>query len=674
MDEILQAFSTLGDPVYWGVVIGAAIASALTGLIPGASGIVVMSLMIPFLLQNVSDPAIGLVALATVTGVNNGLDTIPAILLGQPGGGNNVSFLEGHQLARQGKAAHTLGAVYAASMLGGVVGALTLAAVIPIMKPFVLSFSFAEIGMLALFGVAMVSGLSKGAMRKGLAAGLLGLMLGSVGIAPGTGDERFVFQRPELWGGLPLIAATLGLFALPEMVDLTLTGQSVAPKGSEVSTRQVVAGAKEGFRSWPVIIRQSIFGVFLGAIPGVGQATIDWLSYVFGIFFTKDKSQFGKGSLLGVIFAESAQNAKESGQAIPTLALGVPGGLSWALILVAMLAYNISPGPTLLGDRADILILMVITLSIGNLLLMVLGIGFTGQLAKLTLVPYPMVGAIIIPIVFLTGLIESTSWLSLPIMFVFMGIGLIMKQYQWPRPPMLLGIILGEVIERNLTTAINLHGWTSSGGVLVRPLTVALFIIVVATMVFFSRSAAKQAAEDAKAYASEEVVTLSFKKALISWYNMPILLAIGGSLAFIVSSMGFRFEARIFPMGAGIGIIILSLSQLYTHLTKRSYRKADIMDIGMKSSGMEGLRTNIYKVATMLGTFVVVTGFIGMQWATVAYAILSPVLFMQGKWRYLGPVISVAIVGIFQIYLMDRFLAVIWPQAAVWHFITTRIF
>ena len=165
MGEIAEAAANLADPVYWIAVVTAAVLAAATGLIPGASGIVVMSLAIPFIVFNIKEPAIGLVALATITGVNNGLDTIPAILLGQPGAGNNVSFLEGHQLARQGKAAHTLGAVYAVSMMGGVFGALTLAMVIPIMRPFILSFSFAEIAMLALFGVAMVSGLSQGAMR-----------------------------------------------------------------------------------------------------------------------------------------------------------------------------------------------------------------------------------------------------------------------------------------------------------------------------------------------------------------------------------------------------------------------------------------------------------------------------------------------------------------------------
>lgn len=686
MDEILQALTRLGDPIYWIVVITAAVLAALTGLIPGASGIVVMALAIPFITENVTDPAIGMVALAVITGVNNGLDTIPAILLGQPGGGNNVSFLEGHQLARQGKAAHTLGAVYAVSMLGGVVGAITLALAVPIMRPFVLSFSWAEIAMLGLFGVTMVSGLSKGAMRRGLAAGAFGILIGTVGIAPATGDLRFFFQRPELWEGINLIAVTLGFFALPEMVDLTLAREPVAPKGANVSTKEVLRGAREGFRHWPLVIRQSVFGVFLGAIPGVGQATIDWLAYAFGIFWTKDKSQFGKGSLLGVMFAESAQNSKESGQAIPTLALGIPGGLSWALILVAMLYYNLAPGPQMLGEHADIVILMVITLSIGNLLLMVMGIGFTGQLAKLTLVPYPMVGAVIIPIIFLTALIAMRSWLFLPIMFVFMGIGLIMKYWQWPRPPMLLGLILGPVIEENLVSAESVYGWS---GIATRPLTIALAIIIVLVLYFFNKSAKTDVTkglvtastggdgplETATDAPATELIERSFMQALFSARNFPIALAIGGSLAFIIEAQGFRSSAaQFFPVGAASVIIVLSLSQLYTHVvSQRVVSKAEIMDIGMKSVGMEGTKAAAVKIVGMLLLFSLLSGVIGIKYATFSYAFLSPYFWMPGKWKYIGPVIAVTIIGIFQFFLMDNFIYIIWPEPALFEWIGREI-
>ena len=150
---------------------------------------------------------------------------------------------------------------------------------------------------MAFFGIAMVSALSAGAMVKGLAAGSLGVLLGTVGINPITGAVRFVFDQPNLWEGLPIIVVTIGFFALPEMIDLAIARRPVAPPDSVVSTAEVWRGARDGMRRWKIMIRQSVFGVLMGAIPGVGAAVIDWLSYAFGIFWSKDKSQFGKGSL-----------------------------------------------------------------------------------------------------------------------------------------------------------------------------------------------------------------------------------------------------------------------------------------------------------------------------------------------------------------------------------------
>ena len=487
LHELAQGVSYLGNPVYWFAVIAAVLIAGITGMIPGASGILIMALSIPFIVQYFygEQRAIGLVMLATMTGVNNTLDSIPAVLLGQPGAATQVTFLEGHQLARQGKAAHTLGAIYAVSAFGGLVGAVVLAMLVPVIKPFILGFGFAEIAAMAFFGIAMVSALSAGAMVKGLAAGAFGVLLGTVGPAV-VGEVRFVFQQPILWDRLPIIAVTLGFFALPEMIDLSIARRPVAPSSSVITNKEVWRGARDGMKRWKVMIRQSIFGVLMGAIPGVGAAVIDWLSYAFGIFWSKDKSQFGKGSLDGVLFAESAQNSKEAGQAIPTLALGVPGGLAWLFVLVAMISLDLTPGPRMLGAEADVVILLVVTLAIGNFMIAMLGLVATGQLAKLTRIPYPLIGGVIIPISFLTGIITMTSWLALPIMLVFIGIGVIMKIYQWPRPPLLLGIILGPIIERNFLSALNLHGPV---GVATRPITIAVIVLAIATAYVFARSA-----------------------------------------------------------------------------------------------------------------------------------------------------------------------------------------
>jgi TctA family transporter len=778
-DATLDAFARLGDPVYWFAVTGAVLVAALTGIIPGASGILVMSLAIPFIVFEITDPAIGLVMLATMTGVNNTLDSIPAVLLGQPGAATQVTFLEGHQLARQGKAAHTLGAIYAVSALGGIIGAVVLAMLIPIIKPFVLAFGFPEIAAMALFGIAMVSALSAGAMVKGLAAGMLGILFSTVGLNAVTGDIRFHFGQPSLWTGLPLIATTLGLFALPEMFDLTMTRKPVAPPDAEISSAEVFRGARDGLRRWKVMIRQSLFGVVMGAIPGVGAAVIDWLAYAFGIFFAKDKSQFGKGSLDGVLFAESAQNSKEAGQAIPTLALGVPGGLAWALVLVAMVAYNVPPGPQMLGANADVTILLVITLGIANVMVTMMGMLATGQLAKLTLIPYPMIGAIIIPISFLTGVINMTNYVALPIMFTFAGMGLIMKHYQWPRPPLLLGIVLGSVIENNLLSAINVHG---AVGVATRPLTIALVLISVATAYAFSRSGKAQqsgamaqqreSAGGAPPADEQGYIHLTFRETLFMARNIPVLIAMGGAAAFLASTFGFREQARYLPIAMSVSIIVLAFIQLSTHLRQRVVRPVDIMDLGMRSVGMPGAKLAAYILAGMLLTFILVSGFVGLKWAAIVFAALGPITLMPGtfrtyhalvgmalvawafvwvdarvdvswwmalpfaillplvvrasdldprnhwrllafgpavwalawigvaagafislwawvmfpylalapfmakgaQWRWTGAFATAAIVALFEAVMMERVLFFLWPQAAFWNFITTRIF
>lgn len=642
MEEITQALANLADPVYWIAVVIAVTVAGITGIVPGASGVLIMALSIPFIVDFFRDerPAIGLVMLASMTGVNNTLDSIPAVLLGQPGAATQVTFLEGHQLARQGKAAHTLGAIYAVSAFGGLVGAVVLAMLIPIIKPFVLSFGFPEIAAMAFFGIAMVSALSAGAMVKGLAAGAFGVLLGTVGINPITGDVRFVFQQPNLWSGLPLISTTLGLFALPEMIDLSMARRSVAPPNAVVNTSEVWRGAKDGMKRWKIMIRQSIFGVLLGAIPGVGAAVIDWLSYAFGIFWSKDKSQFGKGSLDGVLFAESAQNSKEAGQAIPTLALGVPGGLAWAFVLIAMLAMDVTPGPQMLDRFADVTILLVITLAIGNFLVTMLGILATGQLAKLTKIPYPVIGGIVIPVSLLTGVINMTNWLAIPIMFVFMGIGVIMKLFQWPRPPLLLGVILGPIIEKNFQSALNIHGFV---GVLARPLTIALVVIAVTTAYLFYRSsqnqAKAQAAETPGSGASDtRAAPVSIMQAFFDLRNVPVLIAIGGGLAFLASSVpvpafgwqGFSATSRFMPVFMSSLVVGLALLQLLFHLRDRGKGHADIMDLGMHSLVLPGAKQAAFIVAGGFILFALVTGIVGLRWGAMALAGYLPFFLMSG--------------------------------------------
>ena len=679
MNELFQGLSYLGNGAFWAAFGVAVFMAVFVGLLPGVSATLVMALSISFIVLRVEDPLIGIVMLATLTGVDNTLDSIPAVLLGQPGASTQVTFLEGNQLARRGLAAHTLGAVYAVSAMGGLVGAAVLAIVIPVIKPFILAFSFPEIAAMALFGVAMVAALSSGAMVKGLAAAAFGLLLGTIGIDPISGSHRYTFGSLHLWEGLPLIATTIGLFALPEMVDLTITRQPVAARGAVVNQNEVFRGARYGLSKWPIAIRHGVFGVFLGAVPGIGGAVVDWLSYAMGIFFSKDKRDFGRGSLDGVLFAEAAQNSKEAGQAIPTLAFGVPGGRAWAFVIVAMLAYGITPGPPMLGRFADITIMMVFSLALGNLAVTVIGMFLTGQLAKLTLIPYPLIGAIIIPVSFLSAFLSMTNLLAVYIIVAAAILGLLMKQYKWPRPPLLLGFILGRIIEFNFQSAVSIYG---IGGLLGRPLTIILLVLAVGIAVTFSRmgniGAAGGDAEEgaappalggdrpAPAGGSGDAPPArapAFSFALTR--SALFTLAMIGMAAWALweASWSFPTRGKVFPVSLSIAVIALAGIQFVFDL--RRGKTGAIMDIGMRSAGMAGARRAAYLIFGMLAVFVALIFLIGIKYATMLFPLGPTLFFLQGRTRWIGAAIAVAFVVAFNLVVMDYVMAVIWPEPLI---------
>ena len=685
LEPIAAATAYLLEPSYWGAVFAAVTLALMASVIPGVNAVLIMALSLAIIVFNVEDAAIGIVLLATITGVNNTLDSIPAILYGVPGAATQVTFLEGHQLARQGKAAHTLGAVYAVSALGGIVGAALLMLAIPVVRPLVLKFGFSEIAATALVGLAMVSVLSRGAMAKGLAMAMLGLLLGMVGRDPMGGFERLtvgpIFH-------MELVPVALGLFALPEMFDLTISRRPVAPVGAKFTNREVFEGAREGLRHWRMVIRQSIFGVFLGAIPGVGSAVIDWLAYAFGIFFAKDKSQFGKGSLEGVMFAESAQNAKEGGQAIPTLAMGVPGGLPWVIVMVAMIAYGIAPGPEMLGANAHITILLVITFAIANLVVTGLGLLITGQLVKLTTIPYPVIGGIIIPITLLASFVDTTNWRGVQTLLAMGAVGLAMKHFGWPRPPMLLAFILAPIIERNLRNGISVHG---VGGVFTDGLTMTIVAIAVATTLLFLR-AMRKLDEEESAEADCAMPEIEIETGLTLPENTPSTLDATSHreevpqeqstgrrwhweylfhIALVILNIAWLWDARTYPGGGWLFPIILATGVLGIALLEAAKlaggrsQQSSIMDLGMTSAGVEGASRAAVRLFQLIALFILVGVTVHLAYAALVLAAAIPLVMLKGLGKWPIAAITTGVVFLFTTIVLDNILFIIWPEPFV---------
>ena len=661
LQTITAGLAHLGTLSYWGAVL-AGVASAVLGIIPGVGTPLMLAIAVPFVVLTINDPLVGIVLLATIGGVANTLDTIPAVLMGYPGVATQVTFLEGHQLARRGLAARTLGTIYAVSAVGGLIGAAALVIVIPVIRPVILDFSYAEIAAMAMFGVAMVSMLSRGAMLKGITAGLLGILLSTVGTHQGTATERFTFGSLSLIEGLPLISVMLGIFALPEVLDLCVTRQSVATKETAVvSNREVWIGALQGLRYWRITIRHSIIGVFFGMVPGLGSAVIDWLSYAVGVALTKDKSQFGKGSLEGVIFAEAAQNSKEGGQAIPTLAFGVPAGVAWIFVLAAMLAYGIAPGPQMLGRYADITIMLAVSFGIGNLLVTMIGLLLTGQLAKLTLIPYTVIGSVIIPLSFLSAYQASEGWSGIVVMLLFTPVGLAMKAFRWPRPPLILGFILGSIIEQNLQSALSAYGAIAF---VTRPVTVALIAITVITVLILLRV-------EGKGEAPKPMVP---RPALMSgaWklehaFAVVLLVLV---LAALWTSLGFPARARFMPLLTGLPAAVLIVILV---LFRRHAASGEIMDIGLRSLAVPGAGRTALVIAVFIVGLMILGTTIGLQYAVILFAMAFPLAMGEGQMGWIASACAGLLVGLVSLALLDRVMGVLWPDPVLWQWISAGL-
>lgn len=465
----VQLFSVQGlSFLTLGVTVGLVI-----GPIPGLGGVVGMSILLPFVFG--MDYVPGLAMLIGMTAVTQTSDTFPAVLLGIPGtSGSQATVMDGYPMARLGRANTALGAAFTASAVGGVIGALVLVLIIPIARPLVLSFGSPELFMLAVFGVSLVGVLSKGSILAGLLSSLVGLLLATVGIAAQSVDYRFTFGTMYLWDGFSLVLVALGLFAIPEIVQLLRDGGSIsrsaAPAGSAVmaSTDRMSDGPRAAMQHKALILRSSGVGAALGMIPGIGGSVIDWIAYGVAAQTSKNGDQFGKGDIRGVIAPESANNAKEGGALVPTLLFGIPGSGTTAVLLGGLVLLGIQPGPRMATDRLDVLMVILLSLVIANLMGAAACLLAAKWFSKLCLVPAVKLAPFLI-VVITTAAFQSRFSNADLLVFVLLGVfSWQMKRQGWPRPPLLVGFVLGVAAERYLWISMSRYGleWLSRPGVI----------------------------------------------------------------------------------------------------------------------------------------------------------------------------------------------------------------
>lgn len=474
-----NAFEIITDPMRLLFLATGVLIGLVLGILPGVGGIVGLALLLPFTYSMEPFSAIAmLLGLAAVTATS---DTIPSVLFGIPGSaGAQATVLDGYPMTQNGEAGRALAAAYTASLVGGLFGALLLVLIIPLLRPFILYMGSPELLAIAVFGLSLVATLSGNAPLKGLVAACVGVLLAMIGIDRATGQQRWTLDSYYLWEGLPLVPLVLGIFAIPELCDLAVRKMSIVSESKFDTRSGMKAGLRDVLKNWFLVIRCGGLGAAIGAIPGLGSAVVDWFAYGYALNTQKGaRETFGKGDVRGVIAPESANNAKESGALLTTIAFGVPGSAAMAILLGAFMIQGIVPGPAMLTTNIELTYTMIWSIAIANILGAGLCFAFSGQFAKVATLRYTLIIPLVLVIMYIGAFQANRAWGDIHSLLLFGIVGWFMKQMKWPRPPLILGFVLGSIIEQYLFISMRRYGldWVSRPVVLVAFSLTAIVLI-----------------------------------------------------------------------------------------------------------------------------------------------------------------------------------------------------
>lgn len=449
------------------------------GILPGLGGPQVLALLLPITFTMESDHAIILLMGACGAVATSG--AITSILIGTPGTAQNAATVfDGFELTKKGKAGLAIGAATSSSVLGAIFGAVILTLILPVGRYFVLAFSYPEYFMMAFMGLAMIAVLSQGEIWKALIAGGLGLLLTFVGFDPVTGSTRFTFGTDYLMDGIKLVPALIGLFAIAEAIILFSEKGSIANETVNTSIKGVAKGVKSVFQHFGLFIRSSIIGTIIGIIPGVGGAVANFLAYGHAVSSAKDKDQFGKGDIRGIIAPEAANNAKDGGALVPTLIFGIPGSLEMAVLLGALTLHGIAPGPRLILDHAEIALLLIYALVLSNVIVGIMCLVTAAPLARITKIKTTFVAPIILVLAIVGAYATDGLIMDAFVAIIFGLIGFMMIKYKFSRVSLVIALVLGEMMESSFHQTMSRFGLE---GFFTRPLSLVLFIITVLMLI-----------------------------------------------------------------------------------------------------------------------------------------------------------------------------------------------
>lgn len=468
--------------VFFAMLVGVSIGT-FTAVAPQGLGMpLVYAILLPIVIK--WEPLTGIAILIGASAVSAICAAYLPILFGIPGGsGSQATVLDGYPMGKRGEGRRALGASFMAGGMGSLIGTFTLIFAIPVTRPLIYLMGSPELFMVMLWGLSMVAVLAGRRPIKGLIATALGLLLATIGQQAQSGVMRYVFDQPYLLDGMSISIMALALFGIPSALDLALTKlgveqQPVPLKGS------LFDGVKDCLREWWLVVRCSFVGVWVGIVPGLGSQVVDWLAYGHAAQSCKGgRENFGKGDVRGVIAPESANDAKDGGDLITTLLMGFPQGVTTALFIVALLAWGFVPGPEMLKKNPDLIFSIVWIQGIAGIAGTLVGFVLAAQLAKLAEVRYTFMVPIMFIFILLGAFSVNRDPLDLVVVVVFGILGYFMRRSGYPRPAMILGLVLGDLMEKYLYRSVASYGFSW----LARPAVIVILMLAAVSLFYTLR-------------------------------------------------------------------------------------------------------------------------------------------------------------------------------------------
>jgi len=446
--EFLQYFGGVFEPVAFMLLLGGTIGGLILGATPGLSPTMAVALLIPFTFQLEATQGLILLGAAYTATVAGG--AVSAILLRIPGAPANIATaLDGHELARQGRGTEALHVSFLASGVGGIVGVLLLIFLTPILAQWALAFGPSHLFWMAILGVTVIGSLDSRSFVKGLLSGCLGLWLSMIGYDDIQGAQRFIFHD-SLTGGVNIITALIGIFAIPQVIEMLAKGRVEHKINTvQVESQSLLASLKLLLTNIKALSVGTVVGSVIGLIPGVGGQIAGLLAYDQTRKFSKDKASFGKGNPAGVIAAESANNAMVGPSLVPLLTLSIPGSPTAAVLLGGLLIHGIFPGSDLFDNYPDVAWTFINSMLIGQVLMVIFGIWVARHAARVAHVPPPIMAAAVMVLAVFGSYSVQQSMGDVYVMLI-LGISMyLLEKVGFSAAPLVLGLILGPIAEAN---------------------------------------------------------------------------------------------------------------------------------------------------------------------------------------------------------------------------------